>query len=313
MPIQTAPLLDPLTVKAKELRNRIVMPPMVVLRGLTTPEGIEWYGRRAQGGVGLANVEATHRARFGSELTAENLKPLVEAIHDGGALAAIQLFPRAASNGGAPAELTRAAIDELIAAYRTAASICAQAGFDGVEPHGAHGFLLNQFFSPVKNERTDDFGGPLENRMRIALAIVQATRDGLGEEGILLYRHTPVGEGYGMEDSLVLAERLVEAGVDVLDISPSSIGAPGDRAEPFRRFGVPVIAVGKLDQPARALEALTEGRADLVAIARGLIADPDWPAKVRENRLDALTRCTYCNACFDYLRQGKPVGCTQWA
>ena len=312
MALDTRPLFRPLSVKGRTLRNRIVMPPMVVLRGLTTPEGIEWYGLHARGGVGLVIVEATAVNRFGSELTADTLAPLVDAIHGGGALAAIQLFPHAFGQQVAPTDLSPADVETILANYRRAAAVCRQAGFDGLEPHGAHGYLLNQFFSPVQNRRSDEYGGSLANRMRMGLAAVGACRDGAGDELIHLYRHTPVGKGYGLDDSLAFAERLVGAGVDVLDISPSSIDAPGDRAAPFKRFGVPVIAVNDLDDPARALEALDEGRADLVAVARGLIADPEWPTKVREGRLGEIVTCTKCDACFADLRDGRQVGCTQW-
>lgn len=312
--LDTHALFEPLAVKGRTLRNRIVMPPMVVLRSLTGPDGVEWYGRHAQGGVALVIVEATSVNRFGAELTPQTLKPLADAIHAGGALAAIQLFPVTFGKPVHPARLKRDEIDAIIAAYRAAAAICAQAGFDGVEPHGAHGYLLNLFFSPERNIRKDDFGGSLENRMRLALAICRAAREGLGPDRLLLYRHTPVGDGYGLDDSLALAEQLVKAGVDILDISPSSIEAPGDRAAPFRRFGVPVITVNQLDQVERAIEALERGRADLVAIGRGLIADPDWPAKVQAGRLAEIVRCTYCDEmCFGNLRKGLPIACTQWA
>jgi 2,4-dienoyl-CoA reductase-like NADH-dependent reductase (Old Yellow Enzyme family) len=165
----------------------------------------------------------------------------------------------------------------------------------------------------VKNRRKDDFGGDLPNRMRMALKVVEATRADLGPDRLLLYRHTPVGPGYGIEESLVLAEELVKAGVDILDISPSSIEAPGDRAAPFKRFGVPVITVNHLDEPERALEALREGRADLIAIGRGLIADPDWPIKVKEGRLDDIVKCVRCDEkCFGNLKKGIPIECSQW-
>ncbi len=314
MMLDTAPLFEPLTVKGKTLRNRVVMPPMVVLRGLTTPEGVEWYGRRARGGVALVIVEATAVNRFGTELTGENLRPLVDAIHDGGALAAIQLFPHTFGQTVAPADLSQDDIDAILNGYRVAAATCAEAGFDGVEPHGAHGYLLNQFFSPPQNERRDEYGGDLEGRMRMALDVTAITREGAGDGLILLYRHTPVADGfYGMEESLVLARELVALGVDILDISPGSADAPGDRAAPFKPLGVPVVAVNRLDRVERALEVLHEGRADLVAVARGLIADPDWPNKVREGRLDDIVECTYCDEkCFGNLREGIPIECTQW-
>ncbi len=314
MSVDVRSLFEPLTMRGKVLRNRIVMPPMVVLRGLTTPEGVEWYGRRARGGVALVIVEATSVNRFGTELTAENLKPLVDAIHAGGALAAIQLFPVTFGKPVHPTRLKREEIEKIIAAYRVAAWACAEAGFDGVEPHGAHGYLLNLFFSPERNTRKDEFGGSLEGRMQMALSVAAAAREGVGPDRLLLYRHTPVGDGYGMEESLALGEKLVAAGVVILDISPSSIEAPGDRAAPFRKFGVPVIAVNELDIEERAAEALEKGRADLVAIGRGLIADPDWPTKVKQGRHDEIVRCTRCDEkCFGNLRKGIPIECTQWA
>ncbi len=275
MPSDVSPLFEPLSVKGKTLRNRIVMPPMVTLRGIAMPEGIQWYGEHARGGVALVIVEATAVNRFGSELTVRTLKPLVEAIHAGDALAAIQLFPVSFDFPTAnypplpaPAELSRKEIEEIVAGYRTAVEICAGAGFDGVQPHGAHNYPINQFFSPVQNTRTDDYGGSLENRMRFALEIVDAIRPICGSDLLLLYRHTPVGKGYGIEDSLVLAGALVAAGVDILDISPASDEAPGDRAAPFKACGAPVIAVNRLDEIDRALEVLNENRADLAAVGR---------------------------------------------
>jgi len=307
-----SPLFQPLTIAGQALRNRIVMPPMVTVRRITSQDGIEWYGERARGGAGLVIVEATAVNGFGSDLTPATLKPLVDAIHDRGALAAIQLFPVSLGRSVSPAGVSRHEIEEIISLYSTAAEVCAQAGFDGVEPHGAHGYLINQFFSPVQNQRTDEFGGEIEDRMRFALSIVDATRRAAGHM-MLLYRHTPVGEGYGIQESLVLADELVKAGVHVLDISPASADAPGDRAAPFKRLGVPVIAVNELDEVERALEVLDQDRADLVAVGRGLIADPEWPAKVRDGRFDDIVKCIRCNEmCYGNLSKRIPIACTQW-
>lgn len=310
-PTSVAPLFAPLQVRGHALPNRIVMPPMVQLRNLAAPEGVEWYRERANGGPGLVIVEATAVNRFGDELTAVELGPLVEAIHGGRALAAIQLFPVTFRREVTPAELTRHEIDAVVEEYGRATEVCLAAGFDGVEPHGAHGFLLNQFFSPEQNQRGDEYGpSSLEDRMRLALRIVERLRPVCGDGGILLYRHTPVGPGYGVEDSLVLVRQLVAAGVDILDISPSTDQEPADLAAPFADLGVPVIAVGHLDEVDRALEVLARGRAHLCAVGRGLIADPEWTRKVREGRLDDIVVCERCDeGCFGNLRRGEWVEC----
>jgi 2,4-dienoyl-CoA reductase-like NADH-dependent reductase (Old Yellow Enzyme family) len=148
--------------------------------------------------------------------------------------------------------------------------------------------------------------------VRLALRIVRTIRPILGERRMLLYRHTPKGPDYAIAESLVLARELVAAGVDILDLSPSSETAPGDLAAPFRPLGVPVIAVNELDRVERAIEVLNEGRADLVAVGRGLIADPDWPAKVRQGNLDDIRLCVRCDeGCHGNLRRGVPVVCSE--
>jgi len=314
VPVDVSLLFEPLTVKGKVFRNRIVMPPMVALRGIATPEGIEWYGQHAHGGVAVVIVEATSVNAFGTELTAENLRPLVDAIHAGGALAAIQLFPVTLGRKVAPQGVDLQEIEEISTAYRVAAQICGEAGFDGVEPHGAHGFLINQFLSPVQNRREDEYGGSLENRTRFATRIVEKVGEVCDAHGmLLLYRHTPVGQGYGIEDSLGLCRALVAAGVDILDLSPSSHQSPGVRAAPFRSLDVPLIAVGELDVIERGLTVLHGSRADFVALGRGLIADRDWPRKVSEGRFGDIVPCTRCNEkCYGNLEAGIPIECAEW-
>ena len=309
----TSLLFEPLQVHGKTLRNRIVMPPMVVNRGLTTPDGIAWYGERAAAGLALVIVEATSIVDFDALLTADNLRPLVDAIHRGGALAAIQLFPGVRGQATLPSDLARADLRDLLGRYTRAAEICAQAGFDGLEPHGAHGYLLNQFFSPEQNLRDDEYGVTRDGRMRLALEIVAAIRPAVRHAGMLiLYRHTPVGPGYGVAESVLLGEALVAAGVDILDISPASDAAPADRAAPFMQLGVPVIGVNELDRLPRALEALGERRCSLVAVGRGLIADAQWPAKVAAGRIDTIQSCSGCDECFGFLDRGEPVRCSEW-
>jgi len=307
-------LFEPLTIRGKTLRNRLVMPPMVVNRGHTGPEALEWYGGHARGGVGLVIVEATNLPDFGDPLSADALRPLVGAIHAGGALAAIQVFPWRRGVAITPAELSLAGIGQIVQGYRRAAQICAEAGFDGIEPHGAHGFLLNQFFSPEKNLRRDAYGGDrFAGRARLALEIVGHIYPIARSAGMwVLYRHTPVGPGYDLQESVALAESLLAAGVDILDISPASKDAPADRAAPFMRLGAPVIGVNQLDQVDRAVEALREGRCSLVAVGRGLIADPEWPIKVREGRGSEIKTCSACDQCHAMLNRGEVVRCAQW-
>jgi len=319
MPTDVSPLFEELKVKGKLMRNRIVMPPMVTVRNIAAPDGVAWYGEHAKGGVALVIVEATAVGRFGGELTGETLRPLVEAIHDGGALAAIQLFPvpfdfPRTDPLPAPADFTLEEIRSIVDQYAAAVEICGDAGFDGVEPHGAHNYPINRFFSPVQNTRSDEYAGGIENRMRFALEIAKAVRPVCDRhEMLLLYRHTAVGKGYGIGESLVLAEALVNAGVDVLDISPASDAAPGDLAAPFMRIGVPVVAVNELDEVDRALEVLNGGRADLVAVGRGLISDPEWALKVQAGRTGDIVKCTRCNEmCFGHLRTGEPIACAEW-
>jgi 2,4-dienoyl-CoA reductase-like NADH-dependent reductase (Old Yellow Enzyme family) len=314
MPLDVAPLFEPLEVRGHLIPNRIVMPPMATNRGVTSDAGLTWYGEHAAGGVGTVIVEARGVDSFGKELTADGLRHLATAIHRGGALAVMQLFPVTFGRDPAPGDLEPVEIEETLRGFARAAAMCAEAGFDGVEPHGAHGFLLNQFFSPADNARADKYGGNLENRMRMGREVSRACRSGFGEEGLIFYRHTPVKEGsYTLQDSVQFAAALLDDGVDVLDISPASLEAPADLAAPFRPLGAPVIGVGLMDEVERGLEALREGRADLIAVGRGLIADPLWPQKVREGRLSEVVRCVRCNEkCYGNLRDGIAIECTQW-
>ncbi len=314
-PLNTKLLFQPLAVKGWTLSNRIVVPPMVSNRDLDHDDAVRWYRRLAAEGPGLVIVEATRVHRFGTEYTPERIRPVVEAIHAGGAKAAIQLFPVPIGENWAPADLSRDKIDELVDRFVHATRVCVQAGFDGVEPHGAHGYLINQFFSPAANRRTDEYGGSVENRCRFSLRVAQACREALGD-GLLLYRHTPVEtDSYTVQDSFALTDRLVEAGLDILDISPGSDRRPGDLAAPFKdRYPqVPIIAVRRMDVVEHAVEVLRKGRADLVAVGRGMLVDATWPAKVRAGQLDQIEHCDECSVgCFDRLWAGKPVGCAKW-
>ena len=307
-------LFEPLRVRGVELPSRVVVPPMYQVRPVTSPQGIAWYRRLAAGGAALVIVEGLNVARFGDDLTPAGLAGLAKCIHAAGAAAAVQLFPGSLGADVEPDAPDAEDLRRLVGDFARAAAVCRDAGFDGVEPHGAHGFALNRFFMPDRNHRTDAYGGSLDNRCRLAVEIVRAIRAAAGEDLLVLYRHTPVGQEYSLDESLVLADKLVAAGADVLDISPAKKDRPADLAQPFRtRCAVPVIAVGGMEDPDAAAEALRSRRCDLVGVGRQLIADAAWPAKVRAGRFDEIIPCDKCDAgCFGNIHAGKPVYCTQW-
>ncbi|MGQ9523590.1 MAG: oxidoreductase [Armatimonadota bacterium] len=318
-------LFQPIQVRGKTIRNRIVMPPMVTNMGLVTDQAVAWYAERAKGGVGLVIVESTPLERLREPHIREGLPRLADAAHSAGALIAMQVFfsptvdgrPVSVSGTDEAPAISAEQIRAKAEQFAESAALLRACGFDGMEPHGAHGFFLNQFFSPRHNRRQDEFGGSLEGRMQTGLSIVSAIRKAVGSDFIVLYRHTPdeqAPDGYGLEDSIVFAERLAQAGVDILDISPStragSDNHAGMAAAIRRVVSVPVIAVGGMKDPAAASAAIEQGKCDLVAVGRGLIAEPHWVSKVREGRLNEITWCVECNErCFGHLREGIPIGC----
>ena len=314
MDISYPEVFSTLRIRGVQLRNRVVSPPMYQVRPTLSPDGIAWHRRLAAGGAGMVIVEGTSVRRLAEKCTAEDLRPLVDAIQQEGAAAGIQLFPVVSDEPADPSSPTREQIEKLIDDFGRAAVVCRDAGFDAVEPHGAHGFLLNQFFMPDRNRRTDEYGGSLENRCRLAVRIVERIRQAAGDGLAICCRHTPVGEAYTIEDSLVLAEGLIAAGLDVLDVSPARDEQAADLAARFkRRFDVPVIAVGGMEDPAAAAEAIRRGRCDLIAVGRQLIADAQWPNKVRQGRLQEIVGCTKCDeGCFGNIHEGKPAVCVQW-
>ena len=241
-------IFSALRVRNVELRNRVVVPALHQVRPIISLEGLAWHRRLAAGGAGLVIVERVDVSRFEKDLTPDALRPLVEAIHSGGAAAAIQLWARPGPGQFGPDGLALGQIRSIVDQYGRAAAICRQAGFEGVESHGAHGNLLNQFFMPDKNHRTDEFGGCLDNRCQLGVRIVKQIREVAGEDLLILYRHTPTGDAYALDSSLHLAQRLVDIGVDILDISPAGEASLADLASPFKaRFSIPVIAVGGME------------------------------------------------------------------
>jgi len=319
-------LFSPLDTGKLTLRNRIVMPPMVTCMEAGGDQEHYWYLARARGGVGLIIREATSIRDLADPAFAAKLKRTVDAAHEAGCAFTAQLYePGRAADGEAIAPsdrdgaraATEAELMEFVGLWAAAARNCREVGCDGVEPHGAHGFFLNRFFSPEHNTRTDAFGGSVERRMELGLRIVRAIRAAVDDGCTVLYRHTPVGEGYGLDESRAFARALQEAGVDILDVSPSTSADAAPRADWAgalkQAVSIPVIAVGGFGlDPDQAERVLEEGRADLIAIGRGLIADSALPTKLAEGGQDDIIRCIVCNEkCFGNLSKSMPIGCTQ--
>ena len=317
-------LFSPITVAGLSLANRVVMPPMASAMDVTTDQFRCWYEARARGGVGLVIMEAFSVGRLLRDEFCEALKPTVEAIHGHGVPVVLQLFqPPQTPEGEAiwPSKThdRRAATEEELAAiaprFAAVAGRCKAVEFDGVEPHGAHGFFLNQMFSRFNNRRDDRYGGSLEKRMTLGLEIVAAIRAEVGAGYPIFYRHTAEEpDGYTVADSVEYLGRLMEAGVDVLDISPAMRAKDhaAIAAEVKAQLSAPVIAVGGMEVAEWAEAALELGKCDLCAVGRQLIADADWPMKVRDGREDEIVHCTKCDIrCFGNLRDGIPIGCEE--
>ena len=196
--------------------------------------------------------------------------------------------------GNVPREMDRDDIRANIAAWREATQRSLDAGYEICEVHGAHGYLIHQFLSPISNRRTDGYGGSLEGRMRYALEVVDAVRAVWPAQLPLFFRTSAVegaGGEWGIDDTLALAKALKEHGVDVVDCSSGGITGEGPmpaipRVPGFqvgyareikREIGIPTMAVGLISEPAHAEAILREGHADLIALARELMDNPNWP------------------------------------
>lgn len=316
-------LLDPLELRGLRLKNRVVMPPMYT--GLATGKGavtsrlVEHYVRRSKA-LGLLIVEHSYVSLDGKlsekqlgiydDKLISGLKKLSKSVHSFGTPVVIQINhagsrtskevtgmqPVASSPSENSRELQIKEIEALAEAFAIAAERAIRAGFDGAEIHGAHGFLLNQFFSPLTNQRRDKYGGSLENRMRFPLEVVERVKRKVGGK-LLLYRlgaddMDPAGTR--IEDSQKFAVRLEEAGVDIIDVSGGLGGSRPEQLQGRQGYfiaqaqqikkvvGVPVVGVGGITEPQYADKLIREGRVDLVAVGRELLKDPDWALKAVE-------------------------------
>jgi 2-enoate reductase len=224
-------------------------------------------------------------------------------------------------------ELTVAEIEELVQAFELSAEVVRTAGIDAVELHGHEGYLLDQFKTSLWNKRTDKYGGSFEGRLRFPLEVIRAIKKGAGEDFPIVYRfaltHYLPG-GREVEEGLEIARRLEAAGIDALDVDagcfetwywphPPTYQPPGcmiKMAEMVKKVvRIPVIAVGRLGYPELAESVLQEGKADFIALGRALLADPDWPNKVKEGREEDIRPCLGDHECVGRIVEGKYLSC----
>jgi len=256
----------------------------------------------------------------------EGMSSLVAGIHDAGARIGIQLwhgfyFPAgltgtqgefiAPSATGDARELKASEIKIITGKFAAAAASAMEAGMDFVDIHGAHAYLLHRFFSPLDNQRSDKYGGSVEKRMTFALECLKAVRKTVGRDFPIFWRLSAeegVVGGIKLEQTIALAQALKKAGADVIDVScgrlarqimPSKLQPMGTyvaQAEAIKKaVDVPVIAVGRINSPQLAAEIIAQNKADLVAIGRQLITDPQWAKKAQEGRYDDIINCGSCN------------------
>jgi 2,4-dienoyl-CoA reductase-like NADH-dependent reductase (Old Yellow Enzyme family) len=323
-------LFDPLTLRGLTLKNRIMMSPMCQYSAKEDGLPNDWhfvhYATRAVGGVGLILLEATAvegRGRISAmdlgiwnDRQVAPLARLVSVCHDLGAHAGIQLAhagrkawsmpsgqrgygpeqPVAPSPLGfepdwnEPNALTSAGIDQVIAAFKNAARRALDAGFDVIEIHAAHGYLLNEFLSPLSNQRKDEYGGSPENRVRLLHRVVAAVREVWPATHPLFVRVSVsdyTAGGMDVAQMVEIARTLPELGVDLLDCSsggvvPAPIPVGPGYQVPFahrikRDTDIPTAAVGLITSPGMADEIIRNSRADIVVLGRELLRQPYWP------------------------------------
>jgi 2,4-dienoyl-CoA reductase-like NADH-dependent reductase (Old Yellow Enzyme family)/thioredoxin reductase len=357
-------IFTPLTVKTMTMKNRVCMTPMGTNFGEQSGEmsflHIQYYEQRAKGGTGLIVVEnasvdspqgsnGTTQIRIDQDNYIPRFYKLCESVHKHGACIAIQINHAGASavsariggqpvsasnipskaNGEIPRPLTVEEIKEIAKKYGEAAKRAQIAGFDAVEVHCGHSYLISQFLSPTTNVRTDEFGGSPENRARFAAMVMKEVREAVGPRFPIMMRISAdefVEGGNTLQDVLQLLEYF-QAEADIIDVSAglnSSIQFQIDAnylADGWRsymakavreKFNKPVITMGNIRNPQVAEDILAREDADIIGIGRGLIADPNWVNKVELGKENLIRKCISCNVGCAGNRIGinRPIRCT---
>lgn len=332
-------LNSPIQIGSLTLKNRFVMAAtssrLCTEDGYVTDDLVAFYEARAKGGFAMLFTEfcyvsapegaATLQISIADDSYIPGLKRLVDAVHQYDCKFAVQLMhagsfapPEIAKSVGTvpfnkgmkpPSALTTQEVYELIDKFIAAAGRAKAAGFDGVEIHASHGFLLNEFVSPRLNRRVDEFGGSLEGRAKIVVDIIKGIKNTLGKDFPVFVRWNPDEmwpDGMRPRESAALARLVVEAGADSISLSSGLYGTgvghcgydagynlPGS-IELKRNVSVPVILVGKMKDPDFCESIIASGEADVIAMSRTALADPEFPNKVAEGRCDEIVPCNAC-------------------
>ncbi|MEW6264585.1 MAG: FAD-dependent oxidoreductase [Thermodesulfobacteriota bacterium] len=346
-------LFEPYNLGGMDLRNRLVMPAMctnlALEDGTVSDRQLDYYETRARGGVGLIIVEAAtiqspvadgvrRHVRLDEDRFIAGLAGLTQAIKRNGAKVAAQIVHAGAAaisgltgvepvapsavprpKGARPRPLSRKEIKDVVERFALAAGRAKAAGFDGVEVHAAHGYLISQFLSSYFNRRTDEYGGGLENRTRLLLEVLTAIREKAGHDFPVWFRlnGAEYGSAAGLtQDEAASVARLAEdSGAAAINVSLSSYemnlrsggpmaqkpGALSFLAENIKaRVSIPVMSMGRHD-PASAEQTLAKGQADLIVMGRRLIADPNLPDLAAAGRLEEIRPCLGCMTCLDCI------------
>ncbi|MGW9529923.1 oxidoreductase [Paenibacillus terrae] len=361
-------LCKPITIGNVTFRNRMFGSPMggtdITADCTIGPKSTAFYELRAKGGAASVTVsevvvhpetEASHMYHLdlGTVDSLASFTYTADAIRRHGAIASVELShsgqyagtyltdknkkqglaqwgpsPGVRPDGREVKELTQELIDDIVAAYGRCAGLAKRAGYEMIMVHGGHGWLINQFFSPYFNRRTDKYGGALENRVRFAQEVLDSVRKAVGSGFPIEFRMSGselFEGGYDLTEGIEIA-KLIESRVDLLHVSagtyqtgfgithPSMFLPHGSNvylaAEIKKHVSVPVATVGGLNDPAQMEEIIASGQADIVEMARALLADPELPRKVMSNRDEDIIKCLRCFTCMAERAETSTRRCT---
>ncbi|MCD6261675.1 MAG: FAD-dependent oxidoreductase [Deltaproteobacteria bacterium] len=354
-------LFSPYPIKGHTLKNRIVMPALASFLfhedGSVTDEAIEHYRLRASAGMSMMIVEAAtvspegivspHQARIFDDRFIGELSKIADVIKSEGIIAGIQLHhsgrqtsPRVIKgNPVAPSPLpcptikgkvhplTVAEISQIVVKFGDAAERAIAAGFDLIEIHGAHGYLINQFLSRFSNIREDGYGGNIEGRTRFAKEVVQEIRKRVGNDIPISFKISAqefVPNGLDINESIEILKILIDAGIDIVQVSAGNDATPEWICQPMymkkaclagsaykikQAVDITVMAVGRINDPVIAENIIADGKADLVCMGRGILADPAMPRKAKEGRFDEIRKCIACNTCMESIFRSGRIEC----